>query len=126
MGTMCIEVDARVGGKECQIAFNWEGDEEEVRKTMAAVERLADEAKITPEALIQSVLHHLPSMETPDEQARQVTMMILLYTVLSLPTQSPDRPGALYNYASREQITAAVKVRDDGVHFEIKGRRFDA
>jgi hypothetical protein len=126
MGTMHIEVDARVGDKQCNFAFNWKGDEAAISDTMAAVERFADEAEVTPEAFTQGILRHLPSMGAADEQTRQVTMMAIRYVILSLPTQSPDRPGALYNYAGREQITAAVEVRDDGVHVEIKGHRFDA
>lgn len=46
----------------------------------------------------------------------------MLYAVLQFPTQSPDRPGAIYNYAATEDIDAKLDVRDDTITVNISGR----
>jgi hypothetical protein len=73
------------------------------------------------EALTQGFLRHLPEtglME--DAGARKMQMMAILYAVLQFPTQSPDRPGAIYNYAATEEIDAKLAMRDKATTRKLK------
>jgi hypothetical protein len=84
---------------------------------------MADGAGETPEALTHAALLHLPKMGLMDDPgAREAQMMAILYTVLQLPTRSPDRPGAVHSYAAAEDIDVKLDVRDDRVTAHLKGR----
>ncbi len=123
MGEMKIRVDAKVEGKACDFTFEWEGDDDEIQNVMEFIDRVADAAKVTPEAFTHSALHHLPNtgvLEDPGQ--KQAQMMAILYTVLQLPTGQPDRPGSIYNYAASESIDVTLTVRDEGVNVSISGK----
>jgi hypothetical protein len=123
MGSMKISVDAEVAGKRFDFAFTWDGDDDAIKKLMRFIEARADEAGITPETFTHSALRHLPVTGLIDNTgAQEVQMMAILYTILQFPTQSPDRPGAIYNYAGHEDIRARLHVRDQEVTAEINGR----
>jgi hypothetical protein len=123
MGKMTIHVDAKVEGKSTEFTFNWEGDDPEIKNVMEFIEQRADEANITPETFTHSTLRELPATGLLKEPgAQQVQMMAILYTVLQMPTRSPDRPGSIYNYAASENIDATLIVGDKGVSGHIEGR----
>jgi hypothetical protein len=124
MGKMTVTIDADTESGKVEFKFTWNGDDEAVREVMKFIDKMADDAGVAPEALVQSALKHFPAAKKGIETnpgAQQVMMMTLLYAVLQLPTQQPDRPGAIYNYAATEDITAKLIVRDDKVTGEIEG-----
>jgi hypothetical protein len=53
---------------------------------------------------------------------REFQMMAILYTILQLPTQNPERPGAIYNYAGREDIEVDLCARDRSLTGNVSGR----
>ena len=101
MGKMAIHVDADTDGKKFEFAFNWEGDDAAIENVMNSMQKLADHAGTSPEALAHSFLRHLPTTGLRTDPGQQeVQMMAILYAVLQMPTNLPDRPGAIYNYAA--------------------------
>src|SRR6266404_2494247 len=86
--------DAKVGGKSFGFAFNWGGDADAIESLMGFVEKMAADWKVTPDALTQSILRDLPTIGLlKDKTEQQFQMAAVLWTVLQLPTQNPDRPG---------------------------------
>jgi hypothetical protein len=66
-----------------------------------------------------STLVHLPQtglMEDPG--AQQVQKMAILYVILNSPL---DRPGAIYQYAADEEITAVLTVSEDKLFITCDG-----
>jgi hypothetical protein len=123
MGKMNINVDAKVGGKTFGFAFNWEGDADAIESLMRFVEKMAADWKVTPDALTQSILRDLPATGLlKDKTEQQFQIAAVLWTVLQLPTQNPDRPGSVYNYAPDEETTVKLTVRDDAIRAELGGR----
>jgi hypothetical protein len=87
---------------------------------MTFIDNMAVDNKVTPEQITHSTLAHLPEtglMEEPG--AQQVQMMAILYVVLNSPL---NRPGAIYQYAADEEITAVVTVSEDRVYIDLEGR----
>jgi hypothetical protein len=123
MGKMKISIDAEVEGKRLEFSFTWDGDDNAIGKVSRFIEWLADQEGVTPEALTQAVLRHLPATGVMDDPGRrEVQKMAILYMILQLPTRDSDRPGAIYNYAGREDIKAQLQVRDKEVTASIEGR----
>src|SRR5262245_61603502 len=122
---MAITVDADTESGKAEFKFAWDGDDDAVREVMKFIDKMADDAGVKPEALTQGALKHFPAVRKnieADPGAQQVMMMAILYTVLQLPTQQLDRPGAIYNYAATEDIAAKLIVRDDKISGEVHGR----
>jgi hypothetical protein len=116
MGKMSIRVDANVEGKTFKFAFKWEGGDEEIEHVMDFIEMAARKTDVTPKSFAQNTLRLLPTTGLmQDERTREVQMMAILYLVLQLPTNSPDRPGPIHNYAAAEDITAELNVGDDAI-----------
>ena len=126
MGKLNIAVDAKVGGKSLGFAFNWEGDADAIERLMGFVEKMAADWKVTPDALTQSILRDLPATGVlKDKGEQQFQMAAVLWTVLQLPTQSPDRPGSVYNYAPDEETGVKLIIRDDAIQAELRGQWLD-
>jgi hypothetical protein len=76
--------------------------------------------RLSPKVL----LYHLPAIGVSDDPGqRQVQMMLILYTILQfhMPDDT-DRPGAIYDYAGREDIKAQLRIRDKQVTANINRR----
>ena len=126
MGKMNINVDAKVGGKTFGFALNWEGDADAIESLMGFVEKMAADWKVTPDALTQSILRDLPTTGLlKDKTEQQFQMAAVLWTVLQLPTQSPDRPGSVYNYTPDEETAVKLIISDDAIRAELRGRWLD-
>ena len=126
MGKMNIAIDAKVGGKSFGFAFNWEGDADAIESLMGFVEKMAADWKVTPDALTQSILRDLPTTGLlKDKTEQQFQMAAVLWTVLQLPTQNPDRPGSVYNYAPDEETAVKLIISDDAIRAELRGRWLD-
>jgi hypothetical protein len=123
MGKMIIAIDIQVGGKDFESHIEWQAGEHEIRNVIDFVGRMADHGGITPEALTHSTLRYMPSMGwRSDPSDHEVQVMAVLYTVLQCATLTPDRPGAIHNYAASEDIEAVLMVRDASVTVHIKDK----
>jgi hypothetical protein len=118
MGKIPIEIYAEGdGGRRLEFSFSWDGNDDAIEKVLRFVQDRADEAGVSPEAFAQSALYHLPAIGVSDDPGqRQVQMMLILYTILQFHTpDDTDRPGAIYDYAGREDIKAQLRIRDKQV-----------
>ena len=95
MGTVNIAINGRR-------LFEWEGGPDEIDRTMDAVARLAAKAAVSEMSLTQSAVLHIAQREgrflPGDGVAQETQMMMLLWFVLSQPTQHPDHPGLYRDY----------------------------
>ena len=124
MGKMTINIDAEVEGEKLEFSFTWSGDDDAIDNILCFAQDRADEAGISPQALAQGVLYHLPATGVSNDPGqREFQMMLILYTILQLHMpDDADRPGAIYDYAGHEDIKTQLQIRDKQITADINGR----
>ena len=126
MGKVAVQIN---NGNGSQFGgFEWQGDDAAITNINKEMEKLADRAGVSPEAVAHSVLRRLPEMGLlEDEGPRQLQMMAVLWIVLHSETPELERGGPVYLYAATEDISAVLTLIDEKRwSVELQGRYFDS
>ena len=78
--------------------FEWEGDADAVARIDAEINRLAKANDVSPEALSYTMLDNITSKGRFLKGGHETQMMILVWTLIGMPTGYPDRPGKCRDY----------------------------
>jgi len=123
MGTIKVSIDAEAAGKQSKFNFAWEGDDEEINEVIGFVAERADEAGISPEALGQSTLFHLPRTGVYDDPGtRRSQMMFILDAVLRMPIGDEHSGTLVRDVASRQDIVAELTIRNGALRGKLHGQ----
>jgi hypothetical protein len=123
MGTINVVIDAQVGGEEIKFSFNWEGDRQEIERSMDLVRKTAKLGDVTPQQFAHSTLIHLPKTRIMlEEGAQQVQLAAILFAVLTEAEKRIEEvPGSILDVTADQDITAIVQVRDAAITMSISG-----
>ena len=123
MGTIRVSIDTETAGKQCTFNFAWEGDDEDINEVIDFVAERADEAGISPEALGQSALFHLPRTGVCDDPGtQQAQRMFILDAVLRMPIGDEHAGILVRDVASRQDIVVELTLRDHIIRGKLRGR----
>jgi hypothetical protein len=78
--------------------FEWEGNADAVAQIDEAVFKMADIANVTVADASQAVMGELSRAGGFTSTNIQAEMMVVLWTLISLPTNYPDHPGFIRDY----------------------------
>jgi hypothetical protein len=78
--------------------FEWEGDADAVARMDEAVLRIADLADASPSDLSQTTIGGISRNGGFSTSNPEAEMMIVLWTLISMPTNYPDHPGFIRDY----------------------------
>jgi hypothetical protein len=78
--------------------FEWEGDADAVERIEDAVLKMAKIADVTPADASQAAMGEIARTGGFATSNPQAEMMVVLWTLISLPTKYPDHPGFIRDY----------------------------
>ena len=122
MGKIHITVDA---GNQRTLKFEWSGDDHDIAGIVRRIEDIAEREGVTPNQLTHSFMRFMAGGKMLEEGARRELLLVAItYFVLALPTNNPEMPGTISNYAAGDNIRAVLHLRDNGLDAEIEAGGF--
>ena len=93
--------------------FEWEGDGHGIATIENTFWQLAINRNVDPKAFAQSIVRGIARHQRFFEGDRRVQMMAVIYFLLQLPTQNPDRPGPYRNYMPVWNFNFTFDIHED-------------
>lgn len=124
MGSITVAIDAEAAGNKIAFSFDWEGNRQEIERSMQLVRETAEQGGVTPHQFAQSTLVHLPKTGLmQDEGTQQMQMMAIVFAILDeAEKRSEEIPGPILDVVADQDITATVQIRDNAITFSISGK----
>jgi hypothetical protein len=117
MGTMAISVEGHP-------VFSWDGDEVTVQNVLREFPHIAERLGISVNDLAMSSLAGTSDGGLWKEpRVRDLQMKAIIWLILNSPTNHPDHPGKISDYAGTLIFNVDLRHRGGGcdVHFAVKG-----
>jgi hypothetical protein len=124
MGKISIHVDNKP-------VFSWEGDEAAVTEVLETIPVMADRCGMSPGELADHCMHQLLTdrkLEADSEDAQELHMLGIVWSILQLDSENADHPGKIADYAGAVDFAINLIPRGDtGYQVHIEGEpKFNA
>ena len=99
--------------------FEWEGDTTEVKNVEDAIQMLAAQGNVEPEALVHGVMRGIARRGNLLTSDQKVEMMAVIYFLLRAQTHHPDHPGLYRDYVPVRDFTFDIYCNEAASRFTV-------
>jgi hypothetical protein len=102
--------------------FEWEGNADAVSHIDEAAARIASIGNVTLQALWESVLLNIVRSKGFSSSNPEAEMMLVLWGIISTPTDDPDHPGAFRHYMSAWDFNFDIEIDEGRKRFKVNAK----